>query len=218
MAAEPSLRFTDEQKLARHLVHMTRDRPRTLIGIAGIPGSGKSTLARHLRDALGHIAQQPDLAVVVPLDGFHLPNEELARRGLLDRKGSPETFRAQTFFAKLMEIKRGMLPVMMPLYSRQLHEPVPDALEVPPDAAVVIVEGNYLFCDFGIWRPIAALFDVKIFVETPPQRARQWIIARHIEGGAFPEDAEQKYERNDKPNSDAILSSTIGADIIFENK
>src|ERR1041385_9051792 len=99
------IRLQDEQKLARHILSLCHNRPRTLVGIAGIPGSGKSTLARHLRDALDHIAQQPGSAITVPLDGFHLTNDELIQRGLTDRKGSPETFRAQTFFTKLMEIK-----------------------------------------------------------------------------------------------------------------
>ena len=216
MSADPCLRYNDVQKLARHLLHLSRGRGRMLIGIGGIPGAGKSTLARHLRDALGHISQQPGNAVVVPLDGFHLTNEELEERELVERKGSPDTFRAQSFFAKLIEIKRATVPVLMPMYSRQLHEPVQDALEVPPETPLVIAEGNYILCDFGVWRSIAALFDVKIFVDTPPERARKWIIARHIEGGLISEEAEEKYETNDKPNADLILPARNSVDIIFE--
>lgn len=209
-------RFRDEQLLGRHILQLSKDRPRTFIGIAGIPGAGKSTLARHLRDALGHIAHRPDIATVVPLDGFHLRNAELTQRGLLERKGSPETFLAQTFFSRLIEIKRGGRPVLMPTYSRQLHEPVPDALEVRPDAAFVIVEGNYVLSEFGVWRSIAALFDVKVFVDTPADKAKQWVIDRHIAGGLTPEEAAAKYKRNDKPNSEIIAAAMQQADIIFE--
>src|SRR5262249_31771309 len=133
--------FKDEQKLARHVLSLCHDRPRTLVGIAGIPGSGKSTLARHLRDALDHISQRPGSATVVPLDGFHFTNAELEERELADRKGSPETFHVPAFFARLVEIKRATAPVLMPIYSREIHEPVPDALEIRPETPIVIAEG-----------------------------------------------------------------------------
>lgn len=216
MSSAPQMRYNDEQQLARHLTHLARGRSRMLIGIGGIPGAGKSTFARHLKDAVCHISQNPNMAVTVPLDGFHLSNAELERRELKERKGSPETFLAQAFFSKLIEIKRAARPVLMPMYSRQLHEPVPDALEIPPEIPVVIVEGNYVLCDFGVWRSIAALFEVRIFVDTPPERAKRWIIARHIEGGLISEEAEEKYESNDKPNSELILPCKQTADIVYE--
>jgi pantothenate kinase len=185
------------------------------VGITGIPGAGKSTLARHLRDAVCHISQWPEMAVVVPLDGFHMTKEELTQRGLIERKGSPETFLAQAFFASLLSIKRANQPVLMPLYSRQLHEPVANALEVSAEAPIILVEGNYILCDFGIWRSIAALFDIKIFIDTPAAKARRWIIERHMEGGLISEEAELKYERIDKPNSEIIAPSKERADILF---
>ncbi len=211
-----AIRFHDEQRLARHILNLSRERPRSLVGIAGAPGSGKSTLARHLSDALGHIAQRPGLAAVVALDGFHLTNAELVERGLMQRKGSPETFRAQAFFAKLLEIKRGARPVPMPIYSRELHEPVPDAVEVGTDVRVVLAEGNYLFCDFGVWRSIAALFDLKVFVQTADDSARERVIARHVRGGMKPEDAAAKYAHNDTPNAAMVARAKPYADVIFE--
>ena len=64
-----------------------------LLGLTGAPGVGKSTLAARLASAWG--------AVVVPMDGFHIADVELARRGLLDRKGAPETFDAEGYAALL---------------------------------------------------------------------------------------------------------------------
>jgi pantothenate kinase len=89
-------------------------------------------------------------------------------------------------------------------------------LEVLPEIPIVIVEGNYILCDFSVWASIAALFDVKIYVDTPPEKAREWILRRHMDGGLISEEAEEKYERNDKPNSDIVASSRHAADIIFE--
>lgn len=217
MPEKLNIRIRDEQQLARHILHVAQNRERTIVGIAGIPGSGKSTLARHLKDALCHISQRPELATVVPLDGFHFNNEELSQMGLAERKGSPESFRAQAFYAKLLEIKRGGRAISMPIYSREMHEPVPDALEVRPETPIVLVEGNYVLCDLSVWRSIAAMFDAKIFVETPRDAARDWVIERHIRGGMSSDEAAIKYARNDKPNGELILPSIANADIIYEN-
>ena len=70
---------------------------RLLLGITGSPGAGKSTLAAFLAETCG--------AVVVPMDGFHLADVELARRGLLDRKGAPETFDGWGYAALLARVR-----------------------------------------------------------------------------------------------------------------
>ena len=216
MTKDPSIRFDDEQKLARHILHLARSHPqRYLVGIAGIPGAGKSILARHLKDAIGHIAQKPEMAAVVPLDGFHRSNADLAQLGLLERKGSPESFHVQSFYARLHELKRGHAPVTLPIYSRELHESIPDAIEVRPEHAIVLVEGNYLLCDFGPWRAIASLFHLTVYVEARLDQARQRVIERHVRGGLSHREAVEKYERNDKPNGELIAPAQSHADVIF---
>src|SRR6478735_12010411 len=72
---------------------------RALLGIAGAPGAGKSTMAERLVSRIG-----PE-AVVVPMDGFHLHDDELARLGLGDRKGAPETFDVAGFTALLRRLR-----------------------------------------------------------------------------------------------------------------
>lgn len=215
-SAQTPLRFQDVQALARHILQQASNRRRTIVAIAGIPGAGKSTLARHLRDALEHIAQQPGIAIIVPQDGFHMTNAELTARGLLPRKGSPPTYRAAALFTKLVEIRRAARPVLMPVYSRELHEPIPDAIEVRPDTPFVLVEGNYLLCQFGVWQSIAGLFDLKIFCEVAPDTARKRVVLRHHKGGVTLEEAIAKYDRNDAPNSELILSTLAAPDIVFD--
>src|SRR5690606_2471025 len=72
---------------------------RRLLGLVGAPGAGKSTLAQALADALGPRAQ------VVPMDGFHLANAELARLGRAERKGAPDTFDAAGYAALLRRLR-----------------------------------------------------------------------------------------------------------------
>src|SRR6476620_2901052 len=72
---------------------------RALLGIAGAPGAGKSTLAEELA------ARIVPGAVVVPMDGFHLHDDELARLGLGDRKGAPETFDVAGYVALLRRLR-----------------------------------------------------------------------------------------------------------------
>jgi pantothenate kinase len=115
-----------------------------------------------------------------------------------------------------VEIKRATAPVLMPIYSREVHEPVPDALEVGPETPIVIVEGNYLLCDLKVWRSIATLCDIRIFVNVPLSEAKERVITRHVLGGLTLEEAEAKYERNDRPNSELIWPSKKNAEIIFE--
>ncbi|MDX6301956.1 MAG: hypothetical protein QOF53_3170, partial [Nocardioidaceae bacterium] len=86
------------EELFRRARNLTSD-GRALLGVCGAPGAGKSTLARRLAEAVG------PAAVVVPMDGFHLHDDELARMGLSDRKGAPETFDVGGYTALLHRIR-----------------------------------------------------------------------------------------------------------------
>ena len=113
----------------------SRGETRFLLGIAGAPGAGKSTLARHLAMACG--------ATVVPMDGFHLADVELVRRGIRDRKGAPETFDAWGYAALLARVReRPPYVVMAPGFERGLEQPLAGAVPVGPEAALVLTEGN----------------------------------------------------------------------------
>ena len=178
---------------------------RFMLGIAGIGGSGKSTLAAQLVDA----AQAAGIAaVLVPMDGFHLTNAELERRGVRHLKGTPETFDAQGYAAVLRAIRADAGPVLFPIYDRQLHEPVLPADEahtVQPQHRLVITEGNYLLLQRPPWQQIADLLDETWLLDVPVELARERIIARHIRGGRTPEDARAHSERVDGPNAAIIL-------------
>ena len=210
-----TVKFRDVASLVVHLLEICRGRSRILAGIAGIPGSGKSTLAESLCDVCNRL-EHPGFSVLVPQDGFHLSNSELEQRGLTARKGSPVTFNSCALLEKLTGIRRGGSVVRVPIYSRETHEPVPDAVEIPTGVQLVLVEGNYLFWNEGAWSAISDLFDIRIFVAATMDTARSRVIARHVRGGLNPEAAVAKYERNDRPNSELVSETVRFADCIFD--
>ncbi|MCX7825330.1 MAG: nucleoside/nucleotide kinase family protein [Verrucomicrobiae bacterium] len=176
-----------------------------MIGIAGPPGAGKSTLAQALKAVLGREA------VVVPMDGFHFPNARLDALGLRARKGAPETFDRLAFELAVAELRATQKPVSLPLYSRELHEPVADALTVPLATSFVIVEGNYLF----LWPEVRNALDLKIYLDCDPALARASVIARHQQGGASEEEAVRKFETNDRLNSETVHATRGAAEIMI---
>ena len=108
-------------------------RERAVLAIAGIPGGGKSTLAKalaiHLNRAAntataGNGATAALYAVVLGMDGFHLPTEVITRRGLADRKGSEPTFDARGYLKLLASCRDPGFTSGLPVYDRRVHEPV----------------------------------------------------------------------------------------------
>ena len=151
---------------------------RRIVGIAGAPGAGKSTLAAWL---VAHVGVR---ATGVPLDGFHLADVELRRRGLLDRKGAPETFDAWGYAALLARLRARPDPVVMaPGFERDLEQPLAGAVAVPPEADVVVTEGNYLLLDDPAWEAGRRLLDEVWFVRTHDPVRRERLVARHAAFG-----------------------------------
>lgn len=176
---------------------------RLLIGLAGAPGSGKSTIAVEIAGALG------ELAVVVPMDGFHLPNAHLDLLGLRGRKGAPETFDAAGF-AELLEAIRRRGAVAAPAFDRTLDASIPGAIEIDARAAVVIVEGNYLLFD-GDWAAVRRQLDEVWFVEIDERVRRERLIRRHMEYGRTRDEATAWAQDVDEVNARAIASTRARA-------
>lgn len=180
---------------------------RYLLGIAGCGGSGKSTLAERLRrrvaTALGAAA-----VAVVPMDGFHLSNARLTELDLVRRKGSPPSFDAAGFVGLLRQLRAdGPDPVGVPVYSRRLHEPVPDGVQVDPSVRLVIVEGNYLLLDEPPWDEVAPLLDEVWFLAVPVNLAMRRIRQRHIAVGRSEAEADERIAVNDRPNAELIWAT-----------
>ena len=182
---------------------------RVLLGLSGVPGAGKSTLARQLAGQFG------DVAAVVPMDGFHLANAELARLGRDQRKGAPDTFDAAGYIALLRRLRHPAEDevVYAPAFHREIEEAVAGSVAVPAGVRLVITEGNYLLFD-GPWRGVRPLLEEVWFVEGDDTVRRQRLQDRHVAHGRTPEQARAWIETTDEPNAVLIRETRVRADLI----
>ncbi len=182
--------------------------PGRLLGLTGAPGVGKSTLAALLARSWG--------AVVVPMDGFHLADVELSRRGLLGRKGAPETFDAEGYAALLARV-RGREPlVMAPAFERDLEQPLAGALPVPGAAGLVVTEGNYLLLDEPRWAAVRAQLDAVWHLRVDPALRRERLLARHVAFGKTAAEAEAWVRAVDDPNAALVEAAAERADLVID--
>lgn len=184
---------------------------RRLLGLAGAPGSGKSTLAQALLHAF------PVQAVVVPMDGFHLANSELQRLGRRGRKGAPDTFDAAGYVALLQRLRqpREGETVYAPEFRREIEEAVAGAIPVPPEARLVITEGNYLLLEQQPWAQVRALLDEAWYVDVDGDLRRHRLVQRHERFGRTPEAAQAWVQGTDEPNARLIEATRQRADWQF---
>lgn len=187
-------------------------RGRLLVAIAGAPGSGKSTLAERVRAEVE--ARQPGTAVLVPMDGYHLDNAVLAPRGLLARKGAPETFDADGLAAALARIRAGET-VAVPVFDRDLDLARAGGRTVEAGHRLVLVEGNYLLLDRPPWSTLAGLFDLTLMLEVGEPELRQRLIDRWLSYGLDPAAAIRRAEGNDLANARVVVASSRRADLLM---
>ena len=176
---------------------------RRLLGLAGMPGAGKSTLAERL------VRELRPRAVHVPMDGFHLANEELVRLGCRDRKGAPDTFDAAGYVALLCRLRRPRrgVTVYAPRFTRDIEEPVAGAIPVPPEVPLVVTDGNYLLVRQGLWAGVLPLLDEAWYVETDDRLRLERLIARHAAFGKPPKMAQRWALGSDQRNAEVVAAS-----------
>jgi len=186
--------------------------PRRIIGIAGSPGAGKSTIAEALVARL-------DSAVVLPMDGYHLPQARLVELGRRYRMGAPDTFDVDGFLATLSALRavdNSGNPVLAPGFDRGIEEPVPDAIRILQELSTVVVEGNYLLLESGGWERVAPLLDATVFVRVDRGVRLDRLIERHERFGKSPADARAWALGPDERNAQLIEATATRADRVVE--
>jgi pantothenate kinase len=182
---------------------------RAVLGICGAPGAGKSTLSALLATSIG------ERAVVVPMDGFHLHDDELARLGLSERKGAPETFDVEGYVSLLTRLRESAdTTVYAPEFDRSRELSVAGAIAVRPRHRLVVTEGNYLLYDGLGWAGVRPLLDEVWFVEGDQETRVERLVQRHVAHGKPPELARHWTLSSDEANA-ALVAGTRGrADLV----
>ncbi|SFJ70010.1 nucleoside triphosphate hydrolase [Celeribacter neptunius] len=186
---------------------------RKLIALAGAPASGKSTLAEDLAQALRSRGERCE---VVPMDGFHLDNRVLTAKGLLPRKGAPETFDVGGFLALVPRL-RHEAEIYIPIFERARDIAIAGAVLIDESCDTLILEGNYLLFDQPRWRDLAPLWDLSIRLDVPEETLRDRLIQRWLDHGLTPEDAKTRAEGNDLRNAQAIAAHPLPADVTLRS-
>ena len=154
-----------------------------VIGVAGSVAVGKSTFARILQALLSRWPDHPRVALVTT-DGFLYPNKVLEARGLLERKGFPESYDVRRLMQFMTDVKAGVPSVDAPVYSHQSYDIIPDEFQTVDRPDILIVEGlNVLQTRDGQpGRPlrlfVSDFFDFSIYIDADERDIESWYVAR----------------------------------------
>jgi len=157
-----------------------------IIGIAGSVAVGKSTMARILQALLARWPDHPKVDLITT-DGFLFPTAVLEKRGLMNRKGFPESYDQRRLVHFLIEIKSGKREVAAPVYSHLLYDIVAGAAQTVCQPDVLIVEGlNVLQSGHSRNSPrapgifVSDFFDFSIYIDADEETIEDWYVARFM--------------------------------------
>ncbi|CAM2990907.1 type I pantothenate kinase [Saccharomonospora xinjiangensis] len=193
-----------------------------VIGVAGSVAVGKSTTARILRTLLARWPDHPRVDLVTT-DGFLYPRAELIRRGLMHRKGFPESYDRRALLRFVTEVKSGAEEVRAPVYSHLAYDILPGEEQVVRKPDILIVEGLNVLQP-GPRLTVSDLFDFSIYVDAHTADIERWYVERFLElrHTAFADPASHFHHFAGLPDSEARsealhLWKTINEPNLVEN-
>lgn len=198
--------------IAARIQGLPESGPRRLIAIAGAPGSGKSTVAKKLCEQLNAEGLRTGL---VAMDGFHLDNAILKERGLLARKGAPETFDLDGFDNLLARLSTGK-SVIAPRFDRDLDASIGSAVVIDEATSLVVVEGNYLLLESPGWRDLRKHWTYSVFLSASVEELAKRLQARWLGHGLDADEASRKVGENDLPNARLVQNLSTAADLTLD--
>lgn len=155
-----------------------------IVAVAGSVAVGKSTFSRVLQASLARWSNHPRVDLVTT-DGFLYPNRVLEERGLMKRKGFPESYDQRRLLHFLADIKAGVPVVAAPVYSHLHYDIVPDTIQEVRQPDILIIEGlNLLQSPDGAGGAsrvfVSDFFDFSIYLDTDEQTIERWYVERFL--------------------------------------
>ncbi|MBA3311370.1 MAG: type I pantothenate kinase [Nocardioidaceae bacterium] len=156
-----------------------------VVGVAGSVAVGKSTTARLMRELLARWPEHPNVALVTT-DGFLYPNAELDRRGILDRKGFPESYDRRALLSFVIDIKSGAEEVSAPVYSHLEYDVMADRRLVLEQPDIVLIEGLNVLQPARVTAAgrvglaVRDFFDFSVYVDAATPDIRRWYVERFL--------------------------------------
>lgn len=151
-----------------------------MIGVSGSVAVGKSTSARVLQRLLEKF--YPDKHIeLITTDGFLYPNAELERRGIMKRKGFPESYDMPALLEFMSKVKIGGEEVAYPLYSHEIYDIVPGEMQTMKEPDIVIVEGiNAFQLPENQQTYMNEFFDFSVYIDADPLHIKKWFMDRFL--------------------------------------
>jgi type I pantothenate kinase len=181
-----------------------------IIGVAGSVAVGKSTTARVLQALLSRWPNTPKVELITT-DGFLLPNVELEREDLMDRKGFPESYDTNRLLRFLSDVKAGRGHVEAPVYSHLTYDMVPDETVSVDRPDILIVEGVNVLLPSRLPRDgketpfVSDFFDFSVYLHADEDQLEKWYVSRfmRLRSTAFRDPRSYFRKYADIPDEDA---------------